>query len=252
VNRVRCPTYKNVRVEAPGATASLRNNTRTAAGALRGRVQPGPRPCSPLRHTMDEGGCLLKGEGGGGIYRVMRDCPTSQDVSPASPKSGKLRKKDEIVIIEWRLLASPPVMRVRCAEGWCTEREMDGALNMEHVHGRKVGQVDEPVDAGAGAGASSNSPVGRRKSVSVMTAGEKQALRRASVEIAQQQMATHLQFRDGDLSGGGGRAGALGKTMSARRLLDGDDHDAGAAKTCALVFRPPHFAHTRSSVDVGC
>ena len=67
---------------------------------------------------MDEGGYLLKGEGGGGIYRVMRDCPTSQDVSPDSPKSGKLRKKDEIVIIEWRLLASPPVMRVRCAEGW--------------------------------------------------------------------------------------------------------------------------------------
>lgn len=193
---------------------------------------------------MEDDGCIARGEGGGGIYCVLRDCPVSKDRDPNSPKFSKLRKKDEIVVLEWCLLASPPVMRVRCAEGWCTERDMDGGLNVEHVHGRRVGQTEEEaVFAAAG------TPPGRRRSVSVMSSGEKQALRRASVEIAQQQMATHMAFADGTLgggSGGGGGAGSaglLGRSMSARRLIIGGQlPSAGSSDpgptTCATRSRP--------------
>ena len=123
-------------------------------------------------------GSIARGEGGGGIYRVLRDCPVSQGRDPDSERLDKLRKKDEIVVVEWCLLASPPVMRIRSAEGWCTERDMDGGLNIEHVHGRKVGQTEA-----AAVVAAAGTPPGRRKSVSVMTVGEKQALRRASVHF---------------------------------------------------------------------
>ncbi len=133
----------------------------------------------------------------------------------------------EQVVVEWQLLASPPVMRVRCAEGWCTEREMDGGLNLEHIHGSKVGEVDEPLAAGAVA----SPPPGRRKSVSVMSAQERQALRRASVEVAQKQLQTHLLFRDGDL-GKTSSSGALKTSLSSRRVLDGTDGDSPTATTC--------------------
>ena len=180
---------------------------------------------------MSEDGCIARGEGRGGIYRVVRDCVVTAEHALDSAKTGKLRKRDEIVVVEWRLLASPPVMRVRCVDGWCTEREMDGTLNLEHIHGAKVGEMDEPADT------SVPSTPGRRKSVSVMSAQERQALRRASVEVAKQELQTHLLFRDGDL-GGGGASGVLQPSLSSpadlkpRRLLTGAGGNSPTATTC--------------------
>ena len=131
------------------------------------------------------------------------------------------------MVLEWQLLASPPVMRVRCTEGWCTEREMDGGLNLQHIHGAKVGETDEPPAAGAALSA----PSGRRKSVSVMSAQERQALRRASVEIAQKQLQTHMLFRDGEI-GRTNSSGALKTSPTSRRLLNGTDGDSPTATTC--------------------
>lgn len=181
---------------------------------------------------MDEDGCIARGEGRGGIYRALRECVVSKDHQLSSPKAGKLKKKDEIVVLEWRLLASPPVLRVRSAEGWCTEREMDGALNLEHVHGARVGESDQPREPSFVA-----SPLsGRRKSVSVMSAQEKQALRRASVEVAQQQLQTHLRFRDGHL--GGASSGDAMRSLGSRRLLSGRDGGppTSTATTCVLSY----------------
>ena len=124
------------------------------------------------------------------------------------------------MVLEWQLLASPPVMRVRCTEGWCTEREMDGGLNL-------VGETHEPPAAGAALSA----PSGRRKSVSVMSAQERQALRRASVDIAQKQLQTHMLFRDGEI-GRTNSSGALKTSPTSRRLLNGTDGDSPTATTC--------------------
>ena len=197
----------------------------------------GDEGASSLTNDVDGGthGGDARGEGRGGIYRVVRDCVVTAEHALESAKTGKLRKRDEIVVIEWRLLASPPVMRVRCADGWCTEREMDGALNLEHIHGAKVGEMDEPAD--------SSLPLtpGRRKSVSVMSAQERQALRRASVEVAKQQLQTHLLFRDGEV-GGGSASGVLQPSLSSpgdlkpRRLLNDADGNSPTATTCGSRY----------------
>ena len=163
-------------------------------------------------------GILAEGKGEGAIYRALRDAALTSGLDPeGSEKAGKLRKKDEIVVLEWALFAGSgaPVMRIRSADGWCTERAMDGALNLEHVHGQRVGQSAESAAAEAG-------QAGRRRSISQMSPTEKQAMRRQSVEIAMKEMQTHMAFRDGKL-------GAPGRSMSARRLLPEHTEEEGGA-----------------------
>ena len=54
-----------------------------------------------------------KGLGGNGIYRVSRETALSEGFELDSPPTGVLRKKDEIIVLEWCLLRHPPTMRVR-------------------------------------------------------------------------------------------------------------------------------------------
>ena len=87
-----------------------------------------------------ESGILERGPGGNGIYRVTRDTLLSASVELETPTLGKLLKRDEIIVLEWCLLRSPPTMRVRSIEGWCSERGKDHVLNLTHVIGQRIGQ----------------------------------------------------------------------------------------------------------------
>ena len=147
-----------------------------------------------------------KGLGGNGIYRVSRETALSEGFELDSPPTGVLRKKDEIIVLEWCLLRHPPTMRVRCAEGWCSERGFDHQLNVSHIIGQLIGQ-DKLALTGMGSR--------RRSSVTMLSPEERRQLREVAAARAFEEINQRFQINCAVAAPTRAQIVALGQSLGA-------------------------------------